>query len=76
MQVDSNGKKLEINQDLPLLHTLAPFEQQLLICTGTSDWPSIIDSPEAGRSGYLAGALREEMSTLRKKWVATGDDVG
>ena len=62
--VDADGKVLEINRDVPLKNTLAPFQHQVLLCTGRDDWPSRIeDEPGSGHSGKnVAWQLRDYLN--------------
>ncbi len=50
---------LEIDKEKPLNGTMAPYAEQVLICTGKSDWKSRIEDENGGDN--LAADLKELM---------------
>jgi hypothetical protein len=48
---------LEIDQSTPLNGTMAPYSEQVLICTGQQDWKSRIEDDNGGDN--LAADLKE-----------------
>lgn len=48
---------LPIDYKTPLKATLAPFKEQVLICTGKGDWKSRIEEEDGGDN--LAADLKE-----------------
>ena len=41
---------LEIDHSKPLNGTMAPYAEQLLICTGQRDWPSKVEDDHGGEN--------------------------
>lgn len=50
---------LEIDYSKPLNGTMAPYAEQVLICTGKDDWPSRIEEENSGDN--LAADIKELM---------------
>ncbi|EDN90634.1 hypothetical protein SS1G_00034 [Sclerotinia sclerotiorum 1980 UF-70] len=50
---------LEIDHSKPLNGTMAAYAEQVLICTGKSDWPSRIEEDNSGDN--LAADIKELM---------------
>lgn len=41
---------LEIDHAKPLNGTMAPYTEQLLVCTGQNDWPSKVEDDHGGEN--------------------------
>lgn len=52
--------ELDIDRKTPLLHTMAPYSEQVLLCTGKEDWTSRIED-EASSAGDFVRGLRGEI---------------
>lgn len=50
---------LDIDRKTPLLHTMAPYTEQVLICSGKDDWSSRIEDEESPSGDFIRGLKRE-----------------
>ncbi|KAF2274235.1 uncharacterized protein EI97DRAFT_422724 [Westerdykella ornata] len=46
---------LDIDRKSPLLHTMAPYTEQVVICTGKDDWSSRIEDEQSDSGDFLRG---------------------
>ncbi|KAL5383493.1 hypothetical protein DPSP01_005890 [Paraphaeosphaeria sporulosa] len=51
---------LDIDRTTPLLHTMAPYTEQVLVCTGKDDWKSRIEDEQSAAGDFVRG-LRAEI---------------
>ncbi|KAF9149768.1 hypothetical protein BG015_008395 [Linnemannia schmuckeri] len=56
---------LKINQTMPLLHSVKPYERHVLISTGKEDWEGHIDSDKSSLAFYLQNAIDKGQQRLR-----------
>ncbi|KAG0197525.1 hypothetical protein BGX33_000530 [Mortierella sp. NVP41] len=56
---------LKINQTMPLLHSVRPYERHILISTGKEDWEGHIDSDKSSLAFYLQNAIDKGQQRLR-----------
>lgn len=50
---------LDIDRTTPLLHTMAPYAEQVLLCTGAGDWRSNLE--DDGAAGEFVRGLKREI---------------
>ncbi|KZM24645.1 aminoacyl-tRNA editing [Ascochyta rabiei] len=53
----STPADLDIDRKTPLLNTMAPYAEQVLICTGKEDWTSKLED-EGGATGEFVKGLK------------------
>ncbi|KAL5448200.1 hypothetical protein PMIN07_009433 [Paraphaeosphaeria minitans] len=46
---------LDIDRTTPLLHTMAPYTEQVVLCTGKDDWSSRIDDEDSAAGDFVRG---------------------
>ncbi|KAF2648591.1 hypothetical protein K491DRAFT_549835, partial [Lophiostoma macrostomum CBS 122681] len=46
---------LDIDRKTPLLHTMAPYSEHVLVCTGREDWSSRIEDEEGVEGDFVRG---------------------
>ncbi|KAF9922622.1 hypothetical protein FBU30_007251 [Linnemannia zychae] len=56
---------LKINQTMPLLHSVKPYERHVLISTGKEDWEGHIDDDRSSLAYYLQNAIDKGQQQLR-----------
>ncbi|KAF9125185.1 hypothetical protein BGW39_007598 [Mortierella sp. 14UC] len=56
---------LKINQTMPLLHSVKPYERHVLISTGKEDWEGHIDDDKTSLAFYLQKAIDKGQQRLR-----------
>ncbi|KAF9326019.1 hypothetical protein BGZ91_002141, partial [Linnemannia elongata] len=56
---------LKVNQTMPLLHSVKPYERHVLISTGKEDWEGHIDSDKSSLAFYLQNAIDKGQQRLR-----------
>lgn len=48
-------RDLDIDRKTPLLHTMAPYSEQVVICTGKDDWTSRVEDEESDAGDFVRG---------------------
>jgi hypothetical protein len=51
----STPPDLDIDRKTPLLNTMAAYSEQVIMCTGTSDWPSNIEQADGATGAFVKG---------------------
>lgn len=46
---------LDIDRKTPLLNTMAPYTEQVLLCTGKADWTSNLEDDEGATADFVKG---------------------
>jgi leucyl-tRNA synthetase len=46
---------LDIDRKTPLLNTMAPYAEQVILCTGKEDWASNIEQEEGATGDFVSG---------------------